>query len=50
MSRMGVLNDYLAYLPRVFDSLMAIVGTKEMNAPFDKADLAGTMLNLVPSS
>jgi hypothetical protein len=50
MSRMGVLNDYLAYLSMVFDSLMAVAGTKKMNVPFNEADLAGIMLNLVPSS
>ncbi len=50
VSRMGVLNDYLAYLPTVFDSLMAIAGTKKMNVPFNKADLARIVLNLVPSS
>jgi hypothetical protein len=50
MSRMGVLNDYLACLPMVFNSSMAIEGTKKMNVPFDEADLAGIMLNLVPSS
>jgi hypothetical protein len=49
--RMGVLNDYLAYLPTVFDSLMAVAGTKKMNVPFDEADLlAGIVLNSVPSS
>jgi hypothetical protein len=47
---MGILNDYLAYLPMVFDLLMAIAGTKKMNVLFDKADLAGIVLNLVPSS
>jgi hypothetical protein len=50
VSRMGILNDYLAYLPTVFDSLMAIAGTKKMNLPFNEADLAGIALNLVPSS
>ncbi len=50
VSRMGILNNYLAYLPMVFDSLMAVTGTKKMNVPFDKADLARIMLNLVPSS
>ncbi len=50
VSSMGVLNDYLAYLPTVFDLLMAIAGTKKMNVPFDEADLAGIVLNLVPSS
>jgi hypothetical protein len=50
VSCMGVLNDYLAYLPMVFDSLMAIAGTKKMNVPFDEADLVRNVLNLVPSS
>jgi hypothetical protein len=50
VSFLGILNDYLAYLPMAFDSLMAIAGTKKMNVPFDKADLAGIVLNLVPSS
>ncbi len=50
VSRMGVLNDYLAYLPTVFDLSMAVAGTKKMNVPFDEADLARIVLNLVPSS
>jgi hypothetical protein len=50
VSRMGVLNDYLAYLPMVFDSSMAITGTKKMNVPFNEADLDKIVLNLVPSS
>ncbi len=50
VSRMGVLNDYLAYQPTVFDLLMAVAGTKKMNVSFDEADLAGIVLNLVPSS
>ncbi len=50
VSRMGVLNDYLVYLPTVFDSVMAVAGTKKMNVPFDEADLARMVLNLVPSS
>jgi hypothetical protein len=49
VSCMGVLNDYLAYLPMIFDSLMAVAGTKKMNVPFNEADLAGIVLNLVPS-
>ncbi len=48
--RMGVLNDYLDYLPMVFYSLMAVAGTKKMNVPFDEADLARIVLNSVPSS
>jgi hypothetical protein len=50
VSCMGVLNDYLAYLPKVFDLLMAVAGTNKMNVSFDEADLAGIVLNLVPSS
>jgi hypothetical protein len=45
VSRMGVLNAYLAYLPMVFDLLMAVAGTKKMNVPFDEADLARIILN-----
>ncbi len=47
MSCMGVLNDYLAYLPMVYDSSMAVEGTKKSNVPFDEADLAEIVLNLV---
>ncbi len=50
VSRMGVFNNYLAYLPTVFDSPMAVAGTRKMNVPLDKADLAGIVLNLVLSS
>jgi hypothetical protein len=50
VSRMGLLNDYLAYLPTVFNLLMAVTGTKKMNVPFNEADLSGIVLNLVPSS
>jgi hypothetical protein len=50
VSCMGVLNDYLAYLPTVFDSSMAIAGTKKMNVPFDEANLARIVLISVPSS
>jgi hypothetical protein len=48
--RIGVLNDYLAYLPTVFNSLMVVAGTKKMNVPFNEADLARIVLNFVPSS
>jgi hypothetical protein len=50
VSCMGVLNDYLAYLHMIFDSSMAIEGTKKINVPFNEADLAGIVLNSVPSS
>ncbi len=44
------MNDYLAYLPMVFDLLMAIAGTKKMIVQFNEADLARIVFNLVPSS
>ncbi len=40
MACMGLLNNYLAHLPMVFNSPMAIEGTKKGNVPFDEADLA----------
>ncbi len=45
MGCMGVLNNYLAHLPTVFNSSMAVEGTKKGNVPFDEADLAGIVLN-----
>ncbi len=47
---MGLLNDYLAYLPTVKDSSMAVKDTKKGNVPFDEADLAGIVLKAVPTS
>jgi hypothetical protein len=47
---MGLLNDYLAYLPMVKDSSMAVANTKKGNIPFDEADLAGIVLKAVPTS
>jgi hypothetical protein len=47
---MGVLSDYLAYLPTVFDLSMAVAGTKKMNVQFNEVNLAEIVLNLVPSS
>jgi hypothetical protein len=48
MARMGVLNDYLAHLPTVFNSSMAVKGTKKGNVPLDEADLARIILNSAP--
>jgi hypothetical protein len=48
MSCMGVLNDYLAYLPMLYDSSMAVDNAKKSNVPFDYADLSRTVLNSVP--
>jgi hypothetical protein len=50
VTRMGLLNNYLAYLPTVKDSSMAIKDTKKGNIPFNKADLAGIVLKVVPTS
>jgi hypothetical protein len=47
---MGLLNNYLAYLPTVKDSSMAVADTKKSNIPFDEADLAGIVLKAVPTS
>jgi hypothetical protein len=47
---MGILNDYLAHLPMVFNSPMAVEETKKGNVLFDEADLAGIILNSVPAS
>ncbi len=50
MACIGILNDYLAHLPTVFNSPMAVEGTKKGNVPFDEADLARIVLNSVPVS
>jgi hypothetical protein len=50
MACMGILNNYLAHLLTVFNSPMAIEGTKKDNMPFNEADLAGIILNSVPVS
>ena len=50
MTHMGLLNNYLAYLPMVKDSSMAIEDRKKDNAPFGEADLAGIVLKAVPTS
>ncbi len=48
MACMGILNDYLAHLSTVFNSPMAVEGTKKGNVPFNEADLARIVLNSVP--
>jgi hypothetical protein len=47
MACMGVLNNYLTHLPTVFNSSIAVEGTKKGNVPFNEADLAGIVLNSV---
>jgi hypothetical protein len=41
---MGVLNDYVRYLPTLKDSPKAVQMTRKGNIPFGKADLAAIML------
>ncbi len=48
--RMGVLNDYVDYLPTLKDSSKAVPTTKKGNIPFGKADLAAKVLSSVPLS
>ncbi len=48
MACMGVFNDYLAFLPMVYNSSMAVEGTKKGDVLSDEADLARILLNLVP--
>jgi hypothetical protein len=50
MACMGILNDYLAHLPMVFNSPMAIEATKKGTMLFNEADLASIVLNSVPVS
>jgi hypothetical protein len=45
---MGVLNDYVRYLPTLKDSPKAVPTTKKENIPFSKADLAAIILASVP--
>ncbi len=50
MAQMGLLNNYLAHLPMVKDSPMAVEDTKRGYVPFYEANLAGIMLEAVPAS
>jgi hypothetical protein len=50
VTRMGLLNNYLAYLPTVKDSPRAVEDMKIGNVPFDKADLAGIVLKTISIS
>ncbi len=46
--QMGVLNDYVRYLPTLKDSPKAVPMTRKGNIPFREADLAAIMLVSVP--
>ncbi len=48
--QMGVLSDYVRYLPMLKDSPKAVPTTKKGNIPFSKADLAAIGLASVPIS
>jgi hypothetical protein len=50
VTRMGLLNVCLAYLPTVKDSSMAVEDTKKGSVPFNEADLTGIVLKAVPTS
>ncbi len=45
---MGVLNDYVRYLPTLKDSSKAVPTTRKGNIPFGEADLAAIVLASVP--
>jgi hypothetical protein len=47
---MGVLNDYVRYLPTLKDSSKAVLTTRKRNIPFGEADLAAIVLSSVPMS
>jgi hypothetical protein len=46
--QMGVLNEYVRYLPRLKDSPNAVQTTKKGKIPFGEADLAAIGLASVP--
>jgi hypothetical protein len=48
MSCIGILNNYLPYLPMDYDLSMAVEGMKKSNVLLNEADLAGIVLSLVP--
>jgi hypothetical protein len=48
--RMDFLNNYLAHLPIIKDSPMAVEDTTKGNTPFNEVNLAEIVLRAVPSS
>jgi hypothetical protein len=48
ISRMGVLNDYVKYLPTLKHTSKAVLTMKKGNIPFSEADLATIVLLSVP--
>ena len=50
MSRMGVLNDYIAHLPSIFYSLKAVASTVKGNVIFGDGELASIILASTPQT
>ena len=49
VSRYEVMNGYIAHLPTLQDSSLAVTSTKKGNVPFSKAILAGIVLATCPT-
>jgi hypothetical protein len=45
---MGILNNYIAHLPSIFYSSMAVASTVRGNVSFGNGDLASIILALMP--
>jgi len=50
MLRMGVLNDYIAYLPSIYYSSKAVASTVKGNVIFGDGELANIILALTPQT
>jgi hypothetical protein len=50
MSRMGVLNDYIAHLPSIYYSPKAVASTVKGNVIFGDGELASIILALTPQT
>ncbi len=48
MSRMGVLNDYIAHLPSIYYSSKAVASTVKSNVIFGNGELASIILASTP--
>jgi hypothetical protein len=50
MSRMGVLNNYIAHLPSIYYSLMAVASTVKGNGIFGDGELTSIILTSMPQT
>ena len=50
MSRMGVLNDYIAHLPLIFYSSKAVASTVKGNVIFGDGELTSIILASTPQT